>query len=240
MKIYDKFLSLFDYFAFYFYFWGRPRWCNLTNIYFLFLLQPLTFVALPISLNTQMLAHTRGRQSLSYSVTRGGWWPHDRVKVLTRSLVAIEAELILLGVSWGCLTWRPITNMQGIIQSKLTYFFSNTRQDNEEGHEERDEDNAECNGWHVTRHGRTVGAVVKGRSTVVTKCIEPTFHVVAICVAPSCSWITAHLSTCCLKKKRTSFLFQLISLNWTIKIETDGYTFVKVVTAIYRWNVAIL
>lgn len=84
-----------------------------------------------------------------------------------------------------------------------TYFFAHAGQDDEECHKEGDEDDAECDGGHIARHGRSVGAVVKSRSTVVTKCVEPAFHCAAgvtsvhFCWSSAFDWISNSARTCC-------------------------------------------
>lgn len=87
----------------------------------------------------------------------------------------------------------------------ITYFFAHAGQDDEECHKEGDGDDAECDGGHIARHGRPVGAVVKRRSTVVTKCIEPAFHCAAAAGITSVhfywsstfDWISNSARTCC-------------------------------------------
>lgn len=62
-----------------------------------------------------------------------------------------------------------------------TYFFSHAGQDDEEGHKNGYEDDTKCDGGHIASDGRSVGAVVKRRPTVVTKCIKPAFHFLSFC-----------------------------------------------------------
>ena len=62
------------------------------------------------------------------------------------------------------------------------YLFADAGEDDEEGHEERDEDDAQRDGRYISGHGRPVGVIVQGRSSVVTKRIEPASHFLLISI----------------------------------------------------------
>lgn len=57
-----------------------------------------------------------------------------------------------------------------------THLFANTGQDNQKGHVECQENHAKGDGRDIDRDGSSIGAVVKRRTAIVTKCVEPASH----------------------------------------------------------------